>query len=227
MSEMSRAWQRVAWLCQTFTRFLEPTRCTTATTATTVAASSQISTLRNAVEFLKFQCDSLTSRFEANESRLDSMDTRIDSLVASFDNLTSRFTTNDTTLQSLLEAQQVIITSVTTLTEKLDLLATHLECCYPLMQDLYHVTNRPLPLASPLPPHLAAVLPRNIFDNQVMLHVISWNDCGIGNWAKLFALKGYVYSHHPDVILIQEPFAGNAQSRKEFLHSLAMCPTYI
>ncbi|XP_068247601.1 uncharacterized protein [Palaemon carinicauda] len=94
----------------------------------TVTASSQVTTLHNAVDVLKSRCDSLTSRFEAIESRLEIMDTRIDSLITSFDNLTSKFATNDNTLQSLVEAQQVVITSVTTLTEKLDSLATHLEC---------------------------------------------------------------------------------------------------
>ncbi|XP_066964350.1 uncharacterized protein [Macrobrachium rosenbergii] len=92
-----------------------------------VAASSQVSTLRNAVEVLKSRCDSLTSRFEAIESRLERMDTRIDSLVASFDNLTSKFATKNIMLQSLVEAQQAVITSVTSLTEKLDSLATRLE----------------------------------------------------------------------------------------------------
>ncbi|XP_068229194.1 uncharacterized protein [Palaemon carinicauda] len=93
----------------------------------TVAASSQVSTLRNAVDVLKSRCDSLTSSFEAIESRLESMHTHMDSLVASFDHLTSKFATNDTTLQFLAEAQQVVITSVTTLTEKLDSLVTRPE----------------------------------------------------------------------------------------------------
>ncbi|XP_064110238.1 uncharacterized protein LOC135218023 [Macrobrachium nipponense] len=68
---------------------------------------------------------------------------------------------------------------------------------------------------SPLPLHLVAVLPRDMFDNQVKLNIISWNACGITNWAKLSALKGIVHSHHPDVILIQETFVGNAQPREE------------
>ena len=64
--------------------------------------------------------------------------------------------------------------------------------------------------ASPLPPLPVAVLLEEKFNNQVKLHVISWNACGITNWAKLTALKGYIHSHHPDVIFIQEAFVGNA-----------------
>lgn len=63
----------------------------------------------------------------------------------------------------------------------------------------------PLPLH-----HLPAVLLKAVFDNLVDLHVLSWNACGITNWAKLTALKGYVHHHHPDVIFIQEAFVGHA-----------------
>lgn len=63
---------------------------------------------------------------------------------------------------------------------------------------------------SPLPPLPVVVLLEDVFNNQVQLHVISWNACGITNWAKLTALKGYLQSHHPDLIFIQEAFVGNA-----------------
>ena len=69
--------------------------------------------------------------------------------------------------------------------------------------------------ASPLTPLPAAVLPKEVFNNQVQLHVISWNACGVTNWAKITALKGYVHSYHPDVIFIQEAFVGNALPREE------------
>lgn len=59
--------------------------------------------------------------------------------------------------------------------------------------------------ASPLPPPPVAVLLKEKFNNQVRLHVISWNACGIKNWAKLTALKGYIY----------KAFVGNALPRKE------------
>ncbi len=42
-------------------------------------------------------------------------------------------------------------------------------------------------------------------------HVISWNAFGIRHYSKLTALKTYVYRHHPQVIFIQEAFAGGAR----------------
>ena len=69
--------------------------------------------------------------------------------------------------------------------------------------------------ASLLLPRPATVLLINAFNNQVKLHIISWNACGITNWAKLTALKAYVRSHQPDVIFIQEAFVGNALPQGE------------
>lgn len=62
----------------------------------------------------------------------------------------------------------------------------------------------------PPPPHLATVKLRVTFGNQMQLHVISWNACGITHWLKLSALKGYVYHHHPDLIFIQEAYVARS-----------------
>ena len=69
--------------------------------------------------------------------------------------------------------------------------------------------------ASLLHPRPVAVLLINLFDNRVKLHVISWNACGVTNWAKRTALKRYAHSQRPDVIFIQEAFVGNALPRGE------------
>lgn len=70
----------------------------------------------------------------------------------------------------------------------------------------------PVPTLPPLP---VTVLVMDMFNNEVKLHVTSWNACGITNWAKLTALKGYIHNHRPDVIFIQEAFVGNALPREE------------
>lgn len=40
----------------------------------------------------------------------------------------------------------------------------------------------------------------------MMLHVISWNACGVKTQPKITSLKACVGRHHPDIILIQEAF---------------------
>ncbi|XP_076044779.1 uncharacterized protein LOC143027381 [Oratosquilla oratoria] len=40
------------------------------------------------------------------------------------------------------------------------------------------------------------------------LRVISWNACGIRDYMRLAALKGYIYKNNPTVIFIQEAFVG-------------------
>ncbi len=42
----------------------------------------------------------------------------------------------------------------------------------------------------------------------MLLHIISWNACGIKTPPKLASLKTYVGRHHPHVIFIQEAFVG-------------------
>ena len=47
-----------------------------------------------------------------------------------------------------------------------------------------------------------------MFDIDSALNVLSWNICGVTMFDKQMQLKAYVFSHHPDVIFLQEAFPG-------------------
>ncbi|KAK7023557.1 hypothetical protein SK128_014079 [Halocaridina rubra] len=59
-----------------------------------------------------------------------------------------------------------------------------------------------------LPPHLAPVSIRKMFDSEAQLHILTWNACGIMSSAKLAAIKMYVRCQNPNIIFFQEAFAG-------------------
>ena len=50
--------------------------------------------------------------------------------------------------------------------------------------------------------------PNMIFADKHQINVISWNVCGVTNYAKLTQLKSYISSHHPNIIFLQEAFPG-------------------
>ena len=61
----------------------------------------------------------------------------------------------------------------------------------------------------PLPPPPPA--PEKLIEKfaDKMLHIISWNACGVRDIARLATLKSYVYQHHPTVIFIREVYVGH------------------
>ncbi|ROT83564.1 hypothetical protein C7M84_023256 [Penaeus vannamei] len=61
-----------------------------------------------------------------------------------------------------------------------------------------------------IPPPLLSLGKKKVnFSNQ-RLHIISWNAFGIRHYSKLFAHRACTYCSHPQVIFIQEAFAGGA-----------------
>lgn len=127
----------------------------------------------------------LRDAFAALKTLVASLTARLDAIKARLNGLVSKLATFEITPNSIVES-----------------LVEHNHnppSREPPPQDVLTIDACTMPAVTTLPLSLllhqsVTVATRKKFSNQMKLHVISWNACGITNWAKLTSLKGDINS---------------------------------